>query len=775
MATATQVGSLLVQLSMDSAQFQREATKAQSKTAAIAKAFEVTSKDVYDASQRMGVSVSQFGRQMTNLVAQMNPAAQASANYAREVTMLREALRIGAITGQQYGRAMVEAAARMKTFHTQTALTAAQVGKSTGSMQAGMQQLNYQIGDMATMWAMGARPQQIFVSQASQVVQAISLMSGGAGKFATFMAGPWGMALQAGVIVLSSIIPALLDTEKAMDDVRFASNAMGDAQGILGDVMDLTTGKIKTQNTALIALARAQLTVAKLQSQERARASQATINNSNVATLQSSTYTGTGTGGYGLSNDRFGKVGAAAVAERFKRGEINADQAVQWLSRLQKQGRITAEVLTELAAAYANLGVENANQQTYQQGLDALDGKGLGSLAKPEKASKTRKAAAGKSANQIDADYQDQLSRLTIERLNLEADYTQSIEQRYTAQLAEIDDDLAAYKRNVGLNEDLTAERRQALISAAETNAQIKRDMVETERQQDLDSKALDLKMTDLQIMMDQVGLHRDLSLSTAEQRAADLELLDLQDQLKLAQLDRIMATQAAGTAAWDNARAERNALLATANQRRQLVERRNMGPLQQYAFGLQESVANINDAMEGIRVDGIDGMVEGLAAAAAGTQKLGDVFANVAQRIIADLVRIQLQKAILGTLGNALGLVGSGTSIASDSSTLNTFGAGFGISLAGKRANGGPVRAGLPYLVGERGPEIVVPGASGSVIPNHELGASSARTTTYVLQGNLMTPEFWQQIRAGDVQAAQAGGEIGMRRSAYRNSRRVA
>ena len=38
-------------------------------------------------------------------------------------------------------------------------------------------------------------------------------------------------------------------------------------------------------------------------------------------------------------------------------------------------------------------------------------------------------------------------------------------------------------------------------------------------------------------------------------------------------------------------------------------------------------------------------------------------------------------------------------------------------------RATGGPVTAGTPYLVGERGPEIVVPGRSGTVIPNNRIG----------------------------------------------------
>ena len=40
-------------------------------------------------------------------------------------------------------------------------------------------------------------------------------------------------------------------------------------------------------------------------------------------------------------------------------------------------------------------------------------------------------------------------------------------------------------------------------------------------------------------------------------------------------------------------------------------------------------------------------------------------------------------------------------------------------VPLAGARAMGGPVEAGKPYMVGEKGPEVVVPKQSGTVIPN--------------------------------------------------------
>ncbi len=60
--------------------------------------------------------------------------------------------------------------------------------------------------------------------------------------------------------------------------------------------------------------------------------------------------------------------------------------------------------------------------------------------------------------------------------------------------------------------------------------------------------------------------------------------------------------------------------------------------------------------------------------------------------------------------------------------------------SLFGFRADGGPVYAGRPYIVGERGPELFVPSASGTIVPNHALksASNSAPTVIVNVQNNL-------------------------------------
>ena len=50
-------------------------------------------------------------------------------------------------------------------------------------------------------------------------------------------------------------------------------------------------------------------------------------------------------------------------------------------------------------------------------------------------------------------------------------------------------------------------------------------------------------------------------------------------------------------------------------------------------------------------------------------------------------------------------------------------------------RASGGPVTAGTPYIVGEAGPELFMPGSSGMIIPNHKLGGGGGAVNNYYFE----------------------------------------
>lgn len=96
--------------------------------------------------------------------------------------------------------------------------------------------------------------------------------------------------------------------------------------------------------------------------------------------------------------------------------------------------------------------------------------------------------------------------------------------------------------------------------------------------------------------------------------------------------------------------------------------------------------------------------------------------FSDLANQIIADLIRIQVRQSITGPLAQGL-------NSESAAGVLGFFGKFFGGGTSagtvniGGLASGGPMSAFTPYLVGERGPELVVPRADSTVIPNHALG----------------------------------------------------
>ena len=80
------------------------------------------------------------------------------------------------------------------------------------------------------------------------------------------------------------------------------------------------------------------------------------------------------------------------------------------------------------------------------------------------------------------------------------------------------------------------------------------------------------------------------------------------------------------------------------------------------------------------------------------------------------------------------------------------------------RRAAGGPVTGGTPYLVGEVGPELFVPHSSGTIVPNHKLGGGGGRTRIVI--------ENWEE-GTGYMEDI-ADGSVGRNASLNRQKRRM-
>lgn len=105
--------------------------------------------------------------------------------------------------------------------------------------------------------------------------------------------------------------------------------------------------------------------------------------------------------------------------------------------------------------------------------------------------------------------------------------------------------------------------------------------------------------------------------------------------------------------------------------------------------------------------------------------QKIAGVVTGAAKKLarIADIITTPYQlafRAIASLWNNTVGRL----SFSIPGWVPGIGGSGFDVPDIPMLANGGIARGGKPHIVGERGPELFVPGMTGTVVPNHALGS---------------------------------------------------
>lgn len=151
---------------------------------------------------------------------------------------------------------------------------------SSGATRAGMQQLSFQLSDVAQGFALGVSPMTIFAQQSGQVIQALQIMGTESKGLIGFLGGPWGIAFSAAISIAGALASALFsgaDAAKtdaeAHDELTEAVDRLNNAsaaeqhttrQGIIDDINranSLRVREIQTRKTlqAELELARGEL------------------------------------------------------------------------------------------------------------------------------------------------------------------------------------------------------------------------------------------------------------------------------------------------------------------------------------------------------------------------------------------------------------------------------------------------------------------------------------------------------------------------------------
>ena len=142
------------------------------------------------------------------------------------------------------------------------------------------------------------------------------------------------------------------------------------------------------------------------------------------------------------------------------------------------------------------------------------------------------------------------------------------------------------------------------------------------------------------------------------------------------------------------------------------------------------------------------DGLVDSIKAAIDDTRTLGDALASMLSRLSDQFLQLAANMAFYGNaqgtfnrkdggifgalisallplpgIGASSPIPGAAPQMTKDAVVTKT---GFEGQFDGFAANGGPVKGGKSYIVGERGPELFTPGVSGGITPNHALGSTN-------------------------------------------------
>jgi uncharacterized protein (DUF433 family) len=130
-----------------------------------------------------------------------------------------------------------------------------------------------------------------------------------------------------------------------------------------------------------------------------------------------------------------------------------------------------------------------------------------------------------------------------------------------------------------------------------------------------------------------------------------------------------------------------------------------------------------------------IAGTMSAKEAFASFLTSIADMLADTAKKMIAQYIAIGVARMFAGISpgGNAGGFTAGPLAAVGDVGTGFNFDAGAMLNFGGFKAKGGPVSSGQTYMVGERGPELFVPGRSGTIVANDKMGGGSTNVVVNV------------------------------------------
>jgi lambda family phage tail tape measure protein len=373
---------------------------------------------------------------------------------------------------------------------------------------------------------------------------------------------------------------------------------------------------------------------------------------------------------------------------------------------LEKSGKIAAGTSTA-GAGRGGIGGPTAEElAAYRQSQQAVR-EVVGANDKAIQESRQRAQEAMANAERIRAlSTADDIKKIEIQKNFDIAQLKREIQQKEKELGISLAAEQAARIKEIQVQAEVDTNevRRRLMLERFEEEERQRREIEERIRQIDSQRESaydtIDALREQTLILSENSQLSRELVEATDEERRRREQLLAIEQQRRaslqaikeltlLPEDERLRREQ--------EINAEYDRRIGLINEESQAIKRRE----QDFAAGFRDTMRRYEQSLTPLKrgEEFANSVFRNMDSALSNFVNNGKFnFKDFATSVIRDLVLIELRANTVSLFRNVLGAAGSAL---------------------GFRAMGGPVTAGQPYVVGERGAELFVPSTSGTIVPN--------------------------------------------------------
>jgi hypothetical protein len=228
-----------------------------------------------------------------------------------------------------------------------------------------------------------------------------------------------------------------------------------------------------------------------------------------------------------------------------------------------------------------------------------------------------------------------------------------------------VDEELAKAARDLADHKITKAAYEEAVVAgnklkaAHATEAQLKLQAIVEEQLTRTEQANFEMSEQTLKWRSDALHLADEMATTAADHRRIQLQILDSEIAQRKLELEHEKDLAKRNGATTEEIKAIQDKIDHLPIERAQgatSINNNTMSPLEQWRHDVPRTAAEINQALQSIEVEGLDGLTDAITGIITGTEKMKDAFHQLAASILADLLKMTIKMMIFKALEAVMG-----------------------------------------------------------------------------------------------------------------------